>query len=137
MRNTLQNRTVPPLREALEVRLLEIDDLDVSASAFQSGDAYWVNGKEVLHFDAEDVIDLRLTQAEIRGRRPALRSDPRVNLRRSSSADWLEVRFAEPDDVDFVIELVKAAAAAHRPAHGQPSKPPPSGPDLERRRRFH
>ena len=128
---------MPSRRQRLEARLRAVPDIERAASAFGEADAYWVNGTEILHFDAPDVIDVRLTRAEIRARRAELRADGRVQLRRSSSADWIEVRFARAEDVDFVVHLAEVAAAAHRAAPGQAAKPPPTGADLERRRRFH
>ncbi len=132
-----QTGGVPSFRERLEARLQTLPDVQRSASAFGAEDAYWVNGKEVLHFDAPDVVDVRLTRAEIRMRRQELRDDSRVQLRRSSSADWIEVRFATAADVDFVVQLAEVSAAAHRARDGSAAKSPPTGADLERRRRFH
>jgi len=96
-----------------------------------------VNGKEVAHFDADDVLGIRLTRGVIRERRAELQADPRVELRPSSSSDWLEVRIGKAADIEFVAGLVELAAGQHRPAEGEPAKLPPTGPDLERRRRFH
>jgi hypothetical protein len=71
--------------------------------------------------------------SELRG---LLGADERVELRRSG-ADWVTVRYASGADVAFVAALVDAAAAAHRPPPGVTAEPPPTGADLERRRRFH
>ncbi len=60
----------------------------------------------------------------------------RVDLRYSGS-DWIAVVFSLSDDRAFVVELVEEAADAHRPPPGVTPKPPPTGPELERRRRFH
>ena len=116
--------------------LLRIPGLEESPSGFSQGSAFWVNGKEIAHFEGPEALDLRLTRHVISTRRAALRADPRVTLRRSGG-DWIEVRFAGPADLPFVAELAELAAAAHRPAAGGPVKPPPTGPALERRRRFH
>jgi hypothetical protein len=124
------------LRNRLVAGLLGIDGILESPSVFGEGDAYWCNGKEIAHFDSADVVDLRLTKAVIRELRSALREDDRVELRRGSS-DWVEVRPASNDDVDFVVELAERAAAAHRAGPGDAVKLPPVGADLERRRRFH
>ena len=80
---------------------------------FGPGNAFWCNGKEIAHFDAADVVDLRLTRSVIRELRPLLRNDRRVELRKSVS-DWIEVRISTGDDIAFVIELSERAAAAHR-----------------------
>jgi Family of unknown function (DUF5519) len=123
-------------RERLASGLRNIDGLVESPSMFGTQNGFWCNGKEVAHFDAPDVVDLRLTKAVIRELRPRLRSDPRVALRKSGS-DWIEVRVTATDDVAFVVELAERAAAAHRAVLGAVPKSPPVGADLERRRRFH
>jgi hypothetical protein len=116
--------------------LCRIDGVIEGESAFKDGPALWVNGTEVAHFEGERAIDLRLTRAEIRARRPELRADPRVSLR-SASSDWITVEFADPRDEDFVRELTEIAAAAHRPGDGGPGRLPPAGADLARRKHFH
>jgi hypothetical protein len=124
------------MNEHLREALVEIDGVVESDSAFGHGLAFWVNGKEIAHFEGEDAIDIRLTRQGIRQRRERLRSDPRVILR-SGTSDWLEVTIASSDAEDLAIELVEAAATAHRAAPGTLAAPPPSGADLARRRRFH
>ena len=118
--------------------LAAIEDLDEGASIFSGDDrdrAYFVNGTQVANI-AEGGIALRLTRKVISAHRPRFKEDPRVLLLRSGS-DWIGVRPARVADIDLVVELGRLAADAHRPAPGAPRKPPPSGPDLERRRKFH
>ena len=103
---------------------------------FRAGDGFWCNGTEIAHFDAPDVIDLRLTKQVIREMRKQLREDGRVQLRASGS-DWIEVQLSSDADVEFASGLAERAAAAHRPAAGTTAKAPPHGAELERRRRFH
>jgi hypothetical protein len=122
--------------ERLAGRLSQIDGVAEGESAFKDGPGFWAGGKEIAHFEGERAIDLRLTKAEIRARRAELRADPRVTLRASSS-DWLTVEFGSQADEDFVCALAEVAAAAHRPADGVTAPPPPSGAELDRRRRFH
>lgn len=121
---------------AVKDRLAKIAGVAVSDSMFGDGDAFWVNGKEIAHFEGAGVIELRLTKVEISARRAALKADDRVELRRSG-ADWITIRFRSHADAAFVAELVAVAADAHKPPAGTPAKPPPMGRDLERRRRFH
>jgi len=120
------------LRQALAA----IDGVEESDSAFKDDVGYWVNGKEIAHFEGERAIDIRLTRAVIRDRRAGLTADPRVRLRASGS-DWLTVELTGRGAVAFVVELVEAAAAAHRAPSGTIAAPPPQGSDLSRRRRFH
>ena len=44
---------------------------------------------------------------------------------------------SRPKDLPLIVELAEMAAAAHRPPSGYAVKPPPTGADLARRRRFH
>jgi hypothetical protein len=111
--------------EPLLVRLAAIDGVEEGESAFKAGPGLWVNGKEIAHFDDEEVIDIRLTAPLIRARRAELRELPSVTLRRSSSADWVEVRVRGTDDEQLVVGLVKDAALAH----AAPSYPPSHVPE--------
>ena len=87
--------------------------------------------------DSPGTFDVRLTRGVIRQLRDRLRSDPRVQLRASSSSDWVEVEVPSTSDEALLTELVALAARAHLPPDGSSPKPPPVGRDLERRRRFH
>jgi hypothetical protein len=124
------------LRQDIEKCIMSIDGVTLSPSGFGDVDAYWVNGKEIAHFDDPTTVDLRLTRAGISARRPELKADPRVTLRRSGS-DWVEVRVATKDDLAWLTSLVEAAADAHRAPEGSTPKSPPVGAELDRRRRFH
>lgn len=124
------------MQESLADRLAAIGGVVEGDSAFKDGPGFWVNGKEIAHFEGDSAIDLRLSRAEIRARRAELRADARITLRTSSS-DWLTISFASVADEDFVCTLAEVAAAAHRPADGAPAQPPPTGAALARRRRFH
>jgi hypothetical protein len=119
--------------------LTAIDGADEGSSVFAEDDtspALWVNGKQITNFRSAGVIEVRLTKKRISAERARLKADPRVELRKNPS-DWLQVRYSRPADIPFVRELVEIAVDAHRPASGRTSKPPPSGADLARRRRFH
>jgi hypothetical protein len=54
-----------------------------------------------------------------------------------SGSDWMSVRFQSIRDIPFIVALVALAAAQHLPASGRPLRSPPTGSDLERRRRWH
>jgi hypothetical protein len=125
------------LADRLWVSLTRLDRVDESASAFGDGPALWANGTEIAHRDDEQVFDVRLTRNLIRARRTELRADPRVQLRRSSAADWIEVTVRGPADEQFLRAIVQQAAEAHQPLPGTTSRPPPTDKELERRRRFH
>jgi hypothetical protein len=125
-----------PLQKQLWDELGQIPGMLEGESVFSSGPAHWVNGKQVAHFIDDERLELRLTKPVIRELRANLKDDPRVELR-SSSSDWVIVRVASEADIEFVVGLARRAAEAHLPADGAAPKPPPTGADLERRRRFH
>jgi hypothetical protein len=127
---------VTNLEAHLRKEFLKIEGIIESDSMFDEEMAYWVNGKEIAHFRSANAIELRLTRSIIRDRQVELRADQRVEPR-SSSSDWIVVRFDSLADTEFVTGLAALAAAAHRPPPGVPAKPPPTGAELERRRRFH
>ena len=97
--------------------------------------AYWVNAKQMANPVGDEELAVRLTRKVISRDRARLKADERVALRGSS--DWIGVTVRKPADVALAVELAALAADQYRPADGVPSKPPPSGPDLDRRRRFH
>jgi hypothetical protein len=123
------------MSKRLSDALCRIDGVIESDSAFKDGTAFWVNGKEIAHFEGDHALDLRLTRLQIRSRRAELRSDPRVKLRGSS--DWLTIEFSTVQDEEFICSLAEIAAAAHLPADGSAEKPPPAGRALVRRRNLH
>ena len=87
-------------------------------SQFSDVDALWVDGIEIAHVEAQDATgvayDVRLTRQVIRDRRAALRTDPRVTLRPSTSADWLTLRVCAPEDRTLLKELLRLAALHNR-----------------------
>lgn len=121
--------------EALAKKLAKVRGVVASPSAFGEMEAWWVGGKEIAHVK-RDVIDLRLTKAGIRARKPELAGHASVMLRKSGS-DWVEVAVRTRADAELAYTLFLAAVEAHRPREGAAAKLPPSGAALARRRRFH
>ena len=99
------------LRAQLRARLLELEPLEERPSRFGGKPAFWASGREVAHFEAGDVLDLRLTRAEIRARRADLAADPRASLR---GGDWLELSFGSAEDLEWILGLARAALGANR-----------------------
>lgn len=123
------------LQRAVRKAILAIDGVVESPGIFGDGDAFWMNGTQIVNW-LDDGLEVRLTIPMIRAERARLKADARVTLK-SASSPWIVVRPGSKGDIPFVAELVDVAALAHRPAPGTPMRPPPTGPDLERRRRFH
>lgn len=128
-------RRLTPRARRLRTRMLRIECVVESPGIFSDEDAFWVNGREIAYFDG-DTLGLRLTRKVIGEQRATLKGDARVR-RRGKSSDWVEVSIGSAADVTFALALVELAAAAYRPPAGVPLRPPPVGPELEKRRRFH
>ena len=116
-------------------RCARIDGAQLGDGVFSSGQAIWCGSREVAHFhDHEGTLEVRLTKPVVGERRAALKADQRVTLRKNAS-DWIEFMITTKADERDAIELVRAAVAANAVT----AKPglPPTGADLDRRRRFH
>lgn len=120
--------------KSLWTRLTAITDVVESDSMFTDGLALWVNGKEIAHLH-HDHLEVRLTRSVIRAR-PDLTEPPFVS-RRTPSSDWVIIELEATESQDLALAAVSAAAYAHSPPPGTTPAPPPTGADLERRRRFH
>lgn len=138
------------VRQRVHKAILAVDDVLEGLSIFRTdessewalrsasrwGTAFFVDSRQMAEFGEGNTIGIRLSREVIREHRERLKADPRVDLRRSGS-DWVIVTFRRATDIPFVIELVELAAACYRPPPGVAAKPPPTGADLERRRRWH
>lgn len=115
-----------------------VDDFVLGEDIFGAdGDpAYWVNATQVANLVEDHGLALRLTRKVISANRARLKADDRVDLLRSGG-DWIGLTIKKPADTELALELAELAAAAHRPSDGSPCKPPPTGADLARRKRFH
>jgi hypothetical protein len=122
------------MQEEFIERLVALLGVTISEGAFAPVPAVWVGRREVAHFDGDGALDVRLTRAVISRRRAELGADNRVTFRAGTS-DWLEIALNGPDDFEFALELVRAAIAANAPS--APGGAPPTGAELQRRRRFH
>ncbi len=101
------------LPDALVAKVLALLSIEEVQSLFGPAPAWRAHGREIMHFDAEDAVDIRLTWREIRDRRKTLAQDPRITFRRNSS-DWIRVTISSKQDVGFVVDLVRIASEANR-----------------------
>lgn len=107
-------------------RYTKHDGVMLGESAFGGGSALWVNAKQITNQIDDDTIEVRIGRKNITARK----RDPRIHLRTKSS-DWCEL---EAKHTKLLAELIELAASQHRVANPQP---PPTGADMERRKRFH
>jgi len=121
--------------QSLRKRLLAIEDLLPGGAVFGGREGFWIDGTLVAELADGERIKLRLTKPLIRELRAQLDADPRVQRRKTS--DWITVRFARAADAVWIGELMARAAELYRPAEGVVPRPPPTGAELERRRRWH
>jgi hypothetical protein len=122
--------------QRIRKEILRIEGVMAGDSVFDVGhEAFFVDSREMASI-WEREVHIRLTWPIIREHRDRWRSDPRVEVPRSGS-DWMSVRFQSIRDIPFIVALVALAAAQHLPASGRPLRSPPTGSDLERRRRWH
>ncbi len=104
---------VTHLTDAVVADVLAFPSIEEVQSLFGPHPAWRAHGREIMHFDAEDLVDIRLTRREIRDRRNTLAQDPRITFRRSSS-DWIRVTISSKRDVRFVVDLVRITSEASR-----------------------
>jgi Family of unknown function (DUF5519) len=100
--------------ERLRQELASIEGVVEARSSFADRRAWWTDGREIAHFDEDAVVDIRLTAPVIRARRSELAAHPEITFRRSSGADWVEVRVSSPEAQRLAIELVREAVVANR-----------------------
>ncbi len=124
------------LKASVRRALLSIAGVVESPGVFTDEDAFWMNGSQIACWKLDGKLEVRLTKVAIREQRERLKADPRISFH-SKSSDWIDITLASATDVPFAADLARIAADAHRPANGTTPKPPPTGADLERRRRFH
>jgi hypothetical protein len=110
-RGTSRGTNMSSLKQELLQQLHQIEGLEAHPSRVAVGTALFYQGKEFAHFHHDTEVDLRLTKMVIKSL--GLSHPPRsVNHpTRSTSSQWIEVRFETKDDVSKVIGLVHLAVA--------------------------
>lgn len=104
-------------------RYTKIDGVMLGESAFGGGPALWVDAKQITNQVDDDTVEVRIGRANIR-------KEPRVRVRTKSS-DWCEL---PAKHTKLLAEMIELAASQHRVSN---PAPPPTGADMERRKRFH
>ena len=102
-------------------RYTKIDGVMLGESAFVDGPALWVNAKEIAHAHGDEV-DVRIGRKHVRARGV----EPHTK-----TSDWCVLPAKHTKQL---AELIELAASQHRV---DAPKPPPTGADMERRKRFH
>ena len=90
--------------KALVEELRTLPDVEEAPSEWTGGPAFWIDGREFVHFHGDDV-EIRLTRRLI-----ARHDDDRVR-RRARSSDWVVVAARERE---LVLDLAAAALEENR-----------------------
>ncbi len=100
---------MPPLKTAVLAEPSQIAGFESRPSNVAGGIALFYNGKEFAHFHHDAELDLRLTSKVIKSL--GLIHPPRSehHPKRSSSSQWIEVRFTTEDEAKQLVQLVKTA----------------------------
>ena len=99
------------LKAKLVDALRKIDGLEDRPSPVAGGSALFYNGKEFAHFHNENELDLRLTKKVIKTLGLSHPAGSHNHPNRSANSPWIEVRFNNSDDIEYVSKLVKLAVA--------------------------
>ena len=89
----------------------KIPGVEARHSAVAGGSAFFYLGKEFAHFHDDNELDLRLTKKVIKTQGLTHPSGSLHHPNRSPNSPWIEIRFHESADVDYVVRLVRLAVA--------------------------
>jgi hypothetical protein len=118
----------------VERAVRELPGVSEFPSQFAPKNAFWIDGREFLHFEEDAGADVRLTSAAIGKRRAELEADDRVEFHGS---DWVFVRLQDRDDAAFAVELAREAIVANERKEGEAARRMPDEGTLAKLRRLH
>jgi hypothetical protein len=99
------------LVEDFMIRGARLRGVTVRQSKFRGHkEALWLGSREIAHCH-NGQADIRLTREVVRELGIELRTDARIDLRRSGS-DWILVRLRRQADVERALELLRHAVRA-------------------------
>jgi Family of unknown function (DUF5519) len=91
-----------------------LPDVEERPSQFHGEPAFWIDGREFVHFHGDQWIELRLTGKLIN------RLDDDRAMRRARTSDWVMV---ETRHIDLVVDLARQALEANRRGRRQTRTP--------------
>jgi Family of unknown function (DUF5519) len=86
-------------------RLRSLPEVEERPSQFNGEPAFWIDGREFVHFHGDQWIEVRLTGKLIN------RLDEERAMRRSRTSDWVMV---ETRHTDLIVDLARQALEANR-----------------------
>jgi hypothetical protein len=86
-------------------RLRSLPEVEERPSQFNGEPAFWIDGREFVHFHGDQWIEVRLTGKLIN------RLDEERAMRRSRTSDWVMV---DTRHTDLIVDLARQALEANR-----------------------
>lgn len=86
-------------------RLGSLPEVEERPSQFNGEPAFWIDGREFVHFHGDQWIEVRLTGKLIN------RLDEERAMRRSRTSDWVMV---DTRHTDLIVDLARQALEANR-----------------------
>lgn len=86
-------------------RLRSLPEVEERPSQFNGEPAFWIHGREFVHFHGDQWIEVRLTGKLIN------RLDEERAMRRSRTSDWVMV---DTRHTDLIVDLARQALEANR-----------------------
>lgn len=105
--------TVDNPQKLLNSKILTLAGVERRGSRWGKDPAYFVDGKEFVHFHSRRELDIRLTRRVIEIGRSKLQQDSRIGLRKGSS-EWITFTLATGGDLEFALHLVALAWEGNR-----------------------
>ncbi len=93
------------MNDELLTRLAGLPGVERRPSQFHGEPAFWIDGREFVHFHGERWVEIRLTGKLID------RLDDERAMRRSRTSDWV---IADVEYGDLAVELARQALEANR-----------------------
>ena len=87
--------------------LRRLPDVEEAPSQFHGETAFWIDGREFVHFHGDHAVEVRLT------RRLITRLEDERVVRRARTSDWVVVDASEQE---LVVALARRALEANRRA---------------------
>jgi len=95
-------------RKELEARLADDPRLERKKSRFSEATAFFLEGKEIAHFQNGGEIDIRLTAAGIFAFKEGVNHESVAAV----ATDWLMVRLQSEEDLEFAMKVLDRAIRA-------------------------
>ena len=105
--------TVDDPRKLLKSKILSLAGVERRESRWGKDPAYFVDGREFVHFHGRRELDIRLTKRLQGIGRSRLQQDSRIGFRKGRS-EWITFTVGAEGDLEFALSLIKLAWEGNR-----------------------